>query len=134
VTLTATAIAPGTFHAWTGDVVSQSNPVSFTMNTNKTVLARFTPIDFFWANGSGGDWSVPANWRDSNFTNTALVPLPTENAHITLVNVTVTVTNPTECLSLFLGGSSSPNLSVSSVFTVHGASFWGTGRSVATAG
>lgn len=129
VTLTATAIAPGTFHAWTGDFVSQSNPATLVMNTNKTVLARFTPIDFFWANGSGGDWSVPANWRDSNFTNTALVPLATDNAHINLVNVTVTVTNPTECLSLFLGdGTGSQNLSGSGTLLVHGPSFWAGGQ------
>ncbi|HWW02285.1 MAG TPA: hypothetical protein VNZ64_21465 [Candidatus Acidoferrum sp.] len=129
VTLTATAMAPGTFHAWTGDVVSQSNSVTFSMNTNKTVLARFTPIDFFWANGSGGDWSVPANWRDSNFTNTALVPLATDNAHITLVNITVTVTNPTECLGLFLGDATgSQNLSGSGTLLVHGPSFWAGGQ------
>ncbi len=129
LTLTATAIAPGTFHAWTGDFVSQSNPATLVMNTNKTVLARFTPLDFFWANGSGGDWSVPTNWRDSNFTNTALVPLATDNAHITLVNVTVTVTNPTECLSLFLGDATgSQDLSGSGTLIVHGPSFWAGGQ------
>jgi hypothetical protein len=118
VTLTATAIPPAVFHAWTGDVVSQSNTVSLTMNTNKTVFGRFTPIDFFWANGSSGDWSVPANW------NPPLVPLAIDNAHIALGGVTVTVTNPTECLGLFLGG----NLAVSSTLKLRGASFWGDGQ------
>src|SRR6516162_9895960 len=98
VTLTATAIAPARFHAWTGDLVSQSNTVTLVMNTNKSVFARFTPIDFFWTNGSGGDWSVATNWNPN------LVPLANDNAQITLFGVTVTVTNPTECLGLVLGG------------------------------
>jgi hypothetical protein len=123
VTLTATAIAPARFHAWTGDLVSQSNTVTLVMNTNKSVFARFTPIDFFWTNGSGGDWSVATNWNPN------LVPLANDNAQITLFGVTVTVTNPTECLGLVLGGYDlAPNLSLSNTLTVHGASVWGDGQ------
>jgi hypothetical protein len=123
VTLTATAVPPGIFHAWIGDIASQSNTVTLTMKTNKTVFARFTPIDFFWANGSGGDWSVPANW------NPPLVPLASDNAHITLVNVIVTVTNTNECLGLFLGDATgSQRLSISTTLFVHGPSFWAGGQ------
>lgn len=123
VTLTATAVAPVAFHAWTGDIVSQSNTVTLLMNTNKSVFARFTPVDFFWTNALGGDWSVPTNWNPN------LVPQATDNAHIAVAGAMVTVTNPTECLGLFLGGSDiSPNLSLSSTLTVHGASFWADGQ------
>jgi hypothetical protein len=123
VTLTATAIAPGTFHAWIGDVASRSNTVTLTMNTNKTVFARFTPIDFFWANASGGDWSVASNWYPT------LVPLSNDNAHVTLVSAIVTVTNPTECLCLYLGDATgSQILSGSGTLTVPGASFWTGGQ------
>jgi len=124
VTLTATAVAPDTFHAWTGDVMSQSNTVTLTMNTNKTVFARFSPIDYYWVNPSGGDWSDPSNWTGAYFTTNSLVPLPTDNAHI-IENNTVTVTNDTECLGLFLGdASTAPTFSVSATMTLHGGSFW----------
>jgi hypothetical protein len=119
VTLTATT---GSFHAWLGDVVSQSNPVNLTMSTNKTVFARFTPVDFVWTNSAGGDWSVATNWNPN------LVPLPNDNASITM-NLTVTVTNPTECANLILGNAvSAPSLSVTRTLTIHGAAFYAGGQ------
>jgi hypothetical protein len=122
VTLTATAIAPGAFHAWLGDVISRSNPVTLIMTTNKTIFARFTPIDFSFTNISGGDWGVASNW------NPPLVPLSNDNVYITQGG-NVTQSNAAECLSLFLGANNSqPNLSLSSTFTVHGPSVWGSGQ------
>src|SRR5215475_2067141 len=42
VTLTANAASGSNFAAWSGDVTGTSNPVTVTMNANKTVTASFT--------------------------------------------------------------------------------------------
>ena len=55
-TVTLSALPADAFHAWTGDLVTRSNPVNIIINTNKTILARYTPITFFWTNLAGGDW------------------------------------------------------------------------------
>ena len=44
VTLTATPFSPNTFHGWTGSASTQSNPLSLTMNSNKTVRAVFNSV------------------------------------------------------------------------------------------
>lgn len=44
VTLTATPNAGYQFSSWSGDVVSTTNPLSVTMNSNKNIVANFTPI------------------------------------------------------------------------------------------
>ena len=121
VTLTATTTAPGAFHAWLGDVISRSNSVSLVMTTNKTVFARFTPIDFIWTN-SNGDWSGPANWSPP------LVPLGNDNAYLN-VGGTITQSNMAECLNLVMGANyTSPTLSLSNTFTVHGQAVWASGQ------
>ena len=121
VTLTATIIPPGIFHAWLGDAVSRSNTVSLVMNTNKTVFARFTPIDFAW-NVSGGEWLVPGNW------NPPLVPLSNDNVYVA-TSATITQSNAAECLNLVVGpNASAPILSLSNTFTVHAQAVWGSGQ------
>src|SRR5262249_24659143 len=47
VTLTAGSFPGGeAFHAWLGDVVTRSNPVTLVMTNNKTLSARFAPVLF----------------------------------------------------------------------------------------
>ena len=131
VTLTATAFSPDIFHAWTGDTNTRSNPLTLTMNANKTVLAHFYPIDFLWTNLAGGDWNVASNWSPN------LVPAAIDNAIITNNNLTVTLDSAGDCLGLTLGDSSPPpTLTGSGTLTLHGASTWtvgtmsGSGRTV----
>src|ERR1041384_1261302 len=51
VTLTATAFAPGVFRSWNGDLQATNNPITLTMNTNKTVFALLrTAYDVTWTN------------------------------------------------------------------------------------
>jgi len=44
VTLTATAAAGYAFSSWAGDVTGTTNPVTVTMNSNKTIIANFTQL------------------------------------------------------------------------------------------
>ena len=46
VTLTATANAGYTFSNWSGDATGSTNPVTVTMNGNRTVTANFTPNQY----------------------------------------------------------------------------------------
>jgi len=46
VTLTADAASAYTFSAWSGDVISTSNPISVTMTLNATVTATFEQAEF----------------------------------------------------------------------------------------
>lgn len=41
ISLSATAIPPGVFSGWTGDLAGKTNPATLVMNTNKTVRAVF---------------------------------------------------------------------------------------------
>ena len=119
--VTLTGSPPEAFHDWTGDVLSQSNPVSVAMTTNMTVFARFTPVDFVWNNLAGGDWNVATNWSPN------LVPGTNDNAFITN-SVTVTVNTNTDCGGLILGSAgAAPTLTGSGTLTLHGASFWTAG-------
>jgi hypothetical protein len=132
--VTLTASPPEAFHDWTGDVLSQSNPVSVAMTTNMTVYARFTPVDFIWNNLAGGDWNAATNWTPN------LVPGTNDNAWITNT-LTVTVNITTDCGGLILGSSGAEStLTGSGTLTLHGASFWtngfvtGTGSTVVAPG
>ena len=121
VTLTATAFPPNVFRIWTGATNSQSNPVVLTMNTNKTLQARYSPMDIVWANPAGGDWNVAANWSPP------AVPGTTDSAFISS-NVTVTVNSAVECRNLTLGSaSSSPTLTGSGTFSIVGNLVWSSG-------
>jgi hypothetical protein len=128
--VTLTASPPEAFHDWTGDALSQSSTVTLTMTTNKTVFARFTPVNFFWNNPAGGDWNVATNWSPN------LVPGPNDNAFIA-ITATVTVNTNTDCGGLMLGSpGAAPTLTGSGTLTLHGASFWtngtvsGSGRTI----
>jgi hypothetical protein len=120
-TVTLTASPANTFRAWTGDLLSPSNTVTLTMNSNQTVYANFGSLDLVWTNAAGGDWMAAANWSPN------LVPGSNDNAFI-LLGPTVTLNTNTDCGSLTFGGSSvSPTLTGTGVLTLHGVSYWGGG-------
>jgi hypothetical protein len=121
VTLTAFA-APGQepFHAWLGEIVTRSNPVTVVMTTNRTIYARFTPIDFVWTTGAG-DWNSATNWTPN------LVPATNDNASIT-INTTVSLNGSEGCRDLLLGdAASNPVLTGSGLLTVHKNFLWRSG-------
>ncbi len=60
VSATATAASGWTFTGWSGAATGTTNPVSITMNANKTLTATFT------ANTSSGDLFVATNGTASN--------------------------------------------------------------------
>ncbi len=131
VTLTAIA-SPGEehFHAWTGDILTRSNPVTLVMTNNLTVYARFTPINFFWTNLAGGDWDSATNWTPH------LAPGSNDSVVIPLV-ATVTLNTAADCADVTLGnGVSGPALTGSGTLTVRGNFSWtagnmsGSGRTV----
>lgn len=136
VTLTATS-GPGDepFHAWLGDAVSRDNPVTLVMTNNKTVFARFTPIDFVWTNSTSSDWNSPTNW-DPN-----LVPATNDNVAITFGSIVVTLDTPAGCRDLVLGNVGiAPQLTGSGALSVYGDSLWisgtmsGSGRTIIAPG
>ena len=114
VTLTATAFAPGVFRSWNGDLQATNNPITLTMNTNKTVFALLgTAYDVTWTNGSGGDWNVWTNWSPN------VVPLKNENVFF-LSTVSVTNNGANECTNLTLGPFITATLGGSGTLAIHG--------------
>jgi hypothetical protein len=133
VTLTAIGSSNQPFHAWLGDIVTRSNPVTLVMTNNKTVDARFTPIGFTWTNLASGDWNGATNWRPS------LAPGSNDTVVINS-SVTVTLNTPADCLDVTLGAAGAPTLTGSGTLTVRGDFSWtagtmsGSGRTVLEAG
>ena len=120
VTLAATGSAEAPFHAWTGDVVTRSNAITVTMNTNLTLFAHFQPLTMNWTNTVSGDWSVPSNW----FPN--LVPGSNESVVIVNQALTVTLNGNADLRDLSLGGNSfsEPELKVAGRLTIAGLGTW----------
>jgi hypothetical protein len=134
VTLTAIASGGAPFHAWTGDVLSRSNSITVTMNTNKAVFAYFGPVPFLWTNAAGGDWNSASNWSPN------LVPGTNDRVLIPL-SATVTLNGNADCEDVTLGASgNTPTLTGSGTLTVRGSLLWssgnfdGTGRTVVETG
>ena len=71
VTLTATPYPPNSFHAWTGDTNTQSNPIALLMDTNKTVQARF--ISAAPPPGMVAWWRAESNALDTVGTNNGVL-------------------------------------------------------------
>jgi len=118
--VTITATPPEAFHAWTGDILTRSNPMTLVMNTNKTITARFTPIDFVWTNTSG-DWAADTNWSPS------LVPAGNDNAIVTN-DLVVTLNTNLDCGGLIFGTKvHSPTLAGSGTLTLHATAIWNNG-------
>jgi hypothetical protein len=119
VTLTATGSAEAPFHAWTGDVVTRSNAILVTMNTNLTLFAHFQPFTINWTNTFSGDWNVASNW----FPN--LVPASNESVVIANQALTVTLNGNADLLDLTLGGNdNAPELDVAGRLTIAGTGIW----------
>ena len=121
VTLTATAVPGGEpFHAWLGDIVTRTNPVTLVMTNNKTVFARFTPIVFQWANQGSGDWETAANWIPN------LAP-GLDDIVLIRIRTTVTLNSFADCREVTLGGDGDPTLTGSGTLTVRENLFWNDG-------
>jgi hypothetical protein len=121
VTLTATALSAGTFHGWTGDLLSRETTVTLAMTNNKVVIAHFTPMEFVWSNPTDGDWNVAANWSPG------LVPGSYDNVTIARP-VGVAVNQDVDCFNLTFGAPGvAPTLSGSATLTAHGNSTWTAG-------
>lgn len=129
VTLTAIASPGGEpFHAWMGDILTRSNPVTLVMTNNKTVIARFTPIVFTWTNPISGDWNGAANWTP-NLT-------PGSNDSVVIPSGTVTLNTPAHCAAVTLGSAGFATLTGTGALTVWGNFAWmggamiGSGRTI----
>ena len=120
VMLTANALSNETFHAWLGDIVTRSNPVTLVMTNNKTVFARFTPIVFQWVNSGGGDWETAANWNPN------LVP-GLDDIVLIRSGATVTLNTSADCREVTLGGDGAPTLTGSGTLSVRENLFWNDG-------
>jgi uncharacterized repeat protein (TIGR02543 family) len=75
VTVTATASSGWAFDGWDGDASGTTNPLTVTMNANKTITAKFVPVTSgvttnFVKNGnfaSTSDWTLN-KWQNSSGT------------------------------------------------------------------
>ena len=78
--LTATPTSGYLFAGWSGDASGTSNPLSLTMDADKTVTATFTLIPTTtWTGGAGGAWDIAGNWTNGVPTNTTNAIIPTNN-------------------------------------------------------
>jgi len=130
VTLSATAIAPNTFHGWRGATNSTENSISLIMDAHKTVYAYLGTYDISWTNNSSGDWNVASNWSP-DFA-------PATNDNVTIAKgVTVTLNSNTACGSLAL---TTGTLTGSGALTLRRDSSWsagtmsGSGRTIVAPG
>ena len=122
VTLTATPFAPHTFHAWTGAMVTRSNPLTFTVTSNTTLRAWFNPLDLVWTNVASGDWNTPSNWSPN------LLPSALDNVVITRP-VTVTINSAAACRDFIMGTSINfVTLTGTGTLTINGVATWLRGR------
>jgi hypothetical protein len=121
VTLTAIASSAEPFHAWTGDALTRNNPITITMNGNKTVFANFAPIPFVWTNVNGGDWNVAANWLPN------LVP-GTNDSVLIQISQPVTLATDAACTDITIGGGgTTPTFTSTGTLTVRGMFLWSSG-------
>jgi uncharacterized repeat protein (TIGR02543 family) len=84
VNLTAEDDSDWTFSAWTGDLVSSVNPASITMNSNKTVTATFTQIQYkltITANYGTATPSAGEYWFAAGSTVTISASSPTNGSN-----------------------------------------------------
>jgi hypothetical protein len=118
VTLTAIGSGAAPFHAWTGDVLTQSNSITLTMTNNKTLFARFTPVTFQWASAVSGDWNVASNWTPN------LVPGANDSVVIASP-VTVTLNTDSDVTDFALGtATAAAELTGTGALTIHGTGLW----------
>ena len=130
VTLMAAVSDAAPFHAWTGDVLTRSNPISVVMTNNKSLQAHFSPIFFLWTNATGGDWNLASNWTPN------LAPGSNDSAAL-VTAVTVTSNTNLDLADFTLGSSQiAPVFTGSGTLTVHGTCLWragtmsGSGRTI----
>ncbi len=127
VTLTAIGSDGFPFHAWTGDVVSRSDPITVTMTNNLNLFAHFQPFLLHWTNSVSGDWNVASNW----FPN--LVPSSNESVEIgasgaVLNGVVVTENSNVDLVNFALGRSTTGfELSGAGRVTIAGVGVWRAG-------
>jgi uncharacterized repeat protein (TIGR02543 family) len=76
VTLTAIANAGSTFAGWSGDLTGTTNPVTFVMNANKTVMANFTTQTLYTLTvNTAGSGSVTKAPNQTTYTYGTVVTL-----------------------------------------------------------
>ncbi|MFM8560110.1 MAG: beta strand repeat-containing protein, partial [bacterium] len=76
VQLTATAAATWNFDFWSGDASGSTNPLSVTMDANKSITANFGQRNYVWNQTGTASWQVATNWtpnRTTPATNDVLV-------------------------------------------------------------
>ncbi|HEV7924781.1 MAG TPA: hypothetical protein VGR14_05465 [Verrucomicrobiae bacterium] len=119
VTLTAISTNPPFFHAWTGDVVTRSNSITVTMNSNHTLFAHFLPFSLVWISSTSGDWNTASNWTPN------LVPGSNENAIVSAFVGVVTENSNVDLYNFELGATGyAPQLAGSGTVTVSGTGTW----------
>ena len=120
VTLTAVPATGKAFAGWSGAVVSKVNPLSITMNTNKSVIATFTnaPVSFLLSKSvtplMGGTITVtPVSTNNYYASNTIVTLTANANAGYKFVRWSGASTAITNRISLVMNG----NKTISAVFT-----------------
>ena len=62
VQVTATPAANWNFDFWTGDATGSTNPLSVTMDANKTITANFGQRNYVWNQTGTAAWTTAGNW------------------------------------------------------------------------
>ena len=81
VTLTATPASGYTFSGWSGSITGTTNPVTITMNGDKTVTATFTALSTLtkyenYTTANAIDIFYGTNWKGQTFTPRLPIPSP----------------------------------------------------------
>jgi uncharacterized repeat protein (TIGR02543 family) len=108
VSLTATPLAGYIFSGWSGDLSGSQNPVTLTMNGNKTVTATFAPTQYSLTVNSGGEGAGSVSSSPSAATHPygQVVQLTaTAQPGSTFTGWTGSATSSANPLSLFMDGN-----------------------------
>ena len=133
VQLTATPSPSWNFDFWSGNASGITNPLSVTMDANKSITANFSQHFYTWNQTGTGAWTTATNWTPTRtvpatndvltFNNGAAnaivnsIPTQTVAAIIVSGNTNVTFQAPAAAV-ITLNGGAGPDLSVATGSTL----------------
>ncbi len=127
VQVTATPAPGWNFDFWTGDATGNTNPLSVTMDANKSITANFGQHVYTWNQTGTGTWTTATNWTPTRtapsiddvllFNNGALTSIvtgvPTQTVGQILVSNNTNVTfQTTVAATVTIAGGVGTDLSV----------------------
>ncbi len=133
VQLTATPAANWNFDFWSGDASGSTNPLSVTMDANKSITANFGQRNYVWNQTGTAAWGTATNWTptrtapaandvlvfNNGATNAIVTGVPTQTVGQILVSGNTNVQfQTTVAATVTIAGAAGTDLSVAAGSTL----------------